>query len=58
MPISYKNDEVSGRHLPIERTGVIDKLDLSTLAERANYPTLERVIHSSFLRLKTFHGSV
>lgn len=51
MLISYKNDELSERHLPIERTGAINKLALSPLADRANYLTLESVIHLSSLRL-------
>jgi len=51
MLISYQNDELSGRHLPIERTGAINKLDLSPLADRANHLTLERVIYSSFFGL-------
>jgi hypothetical protein len=50
MLISYKDDELSERHLPIERTGAINKLALSPLACRANYLTLERVIRLSSLR--------
>lgn len=51
MLISYNNDELSERHLPIERTGAINKLALSPLADRANYLRLESVIHLSSLRL-------
>ncbi len=39
---------LSGRHLPIDWISETNKLDLSTLADRANLLTFQRVIHLSF----------
>jgi hypothetical protein len=49
-----RNDLLFERHLPIEHTREINKLELSTLVEAGKLFNTRKVIHSSCDRLHTF----